>query len=179
MFFFWYNADRFGSPFESGYALAVLPDWLDAIRRQGLFSTVHIPMNVDALFLKVPKLTSTFPYYQPDGFGMSIFITSPGLLYAVRARWRMSQIWWLAGAALLVLIPTLLYYGGGWLQYGYRYAMDSIPFVWAICCLAAVRDEEARASIGLDEASIGPGWRLLILFGVLVGLGGVYWAYHL
>jgi len=26
---------------------------------------------------------------------------------------------------------------------------------------------------------IGWGWRLLILVGVLVGLGGVYWAYNL
>jgi hypothetical protein len=110
---------------------------------------------------------------------MSIFITSPGLLYAVRAPWRTSRAWWLAGAALLVLIPTLLYYGGGWLQYGYRYALDSIPFVWALCVLAAVRDEAVLASVGLGGTAIGLGWRLLILFGVLVGLGGVYWAYNL
>jgi len=178
-FFFWYNADRFGSPFESGYGLAVLPDWLQAIRAHGLFSTYHIPMNINYLFLKVPKIIPTFPYFMPDGFGMSIFITSPGLLYAARARWRTSQVWWLALGALFVLIPTLLYYGGGWLQYGYRYAMDSIPLVWAICCLAAVRDEDARDNLGWEGPGIGPGWMLLILFGVLVGLGGVYWAYHL
>jgi hypothetical protein len=110
---------------------------------------------------------------------MSIFITSPGLLYAVRARWRESRVWWLALAALFVLIPTLLYYGGGWLQYGYRYALDSIPFVWALCALAAARDEERLRSVGIEKAGMGTGWRLLILFGVLVGLGGVYWAYNL
>ena len=37
-FFFWYNVDRFGSPFESGYALATLPEWLQNLRNQGLFS---------------------------------------------------------------------------------------------------------------------------------------------
>jgi hypothetical protein len=136
-------------------------------------------MNLYYLFGKVPALTGTFPFFQPDGLGMSIFITSPGLLYAVRAPWRTSRVWWLAGAALIVLIPTLLYYGGGWLQYGYRYALDSIPFVWAMCALAAARDEERLASVGLTGIGIGPGWRLMIAFGVLIGLGGVYWAYHL
>ena len=178
-FFFWYNAARFGSPLESGYGLALLPDWLEQQRKLGLFSTAHIRMNVDYLFLKVPRLMDTFPFFQPDGLGMSIFITSPGLLYAVRARWRESRSWWLAGAALLVLIPTLLYYGGGWLQYGYRYALDSIPFVWALCALAAARDEERLAAIGVEAAGIATAWRILIVFGVIVGLGGVYWAYNL
>ena len=178
-FFFWYNAVRFGDPLESGYGLAILPPWLEPIRAQGLFSTSHFGMNIDYLFLKVPKLVPTFPYFQPDGLGMSIFITSPGLLYASQAPWRTSRVWWLGGAALLVLIPTLLYYGGGWLQYGYRYALDSIPFVWAMGVLAAARAEERRASVGLEGTAIGWGWRLLILFGVVVGAGGVYWAYNL
>jgi hypothetical protein len=179
LFFFWYNAARFGSPLESGYGLALLPAWLEAQRNLGLFSTAHIRMNVDYLFLKVPTLMNTFPFFQPDGLGMSIFITSPGLLYAVRASWRESRSWWLAGAALLVLIPTLLYYGGGWLQYGYRYALDSIPFVWALCALAAARDEDRLASVGLEGSAIGTGWKILIVLGVVVGLGGVYWAYNL
>jgi hypothetical protein len=178
-FFFWYNAVRFGSPFESGYALATLAGWLEAQRQLGLFSTAHIAMNIDYLFLHTPRRIAEFPFFQPDGLGMSIFITSPGLLYAVRAPWRASRTWWLTGAALLVLIPTLLYYGGGWLQYGYRYALDSIPFVWALCALAAARNEERRASVGLEGPAIGVGWRLLIILGVIVGLGGVYWAYHL
>jgi hypothetical protein len=179
VFFFWYNDARFGSPLESGYGLALLPAFLEVQREQGLFSTSHIGMNVDYLFTHLPTFSLTFPFLQPDGLGMSIFLTSPGLLYAVRAPWRASRSWWLLGAAVLVLIPTLLYYGGGWLQYGYRYALDSIPFVWALCVLAAVRDWENRAAYGFEEGAIGTGWRLLILFGVLVGLGGVYWAYNL
>jgi hypothetical protein len=179
LFFFWYNAVRFGSPLESGYALAVLPDWLEQQRALGLFSTAHIGMNVNYLFTKLPVFSTTFPFFQPDGLGMSILFTSPGLLYAVRAPWRSSRTWWLAGAALIVLIPTLLYYGGGWLQFGYRYALDSIPFVWALGALAAARDEARRESVGLEGRGIGTCWALLIGFGVLVGAAGVYWAYHL
>lgn len=178
-FFFWYNAARFGSPLESGYALATLPEWLEAIRQRGLFSTYHVPMNINYLFLRLPTFMTEFPFLRPDGLGMSIFLTSPGLLYAWNARWRMSQTWWLLGAALLVLIPTLLYYGGGWLQYGYRYALDSIPFVWALCVLAAVADADRRAIVGLGGSAIGTGWRILIGFGVAVMAIGVYWAYNL
>ena len=178
-FFFWYNAVRFGSPFESGYALATLAEWLEVQRRQGLFALAHVPMNLDYLFLKLPAFKPEFPFLFPDGLGMSIFLTSPGLLYAIRAPWRSSRTWWLAGAAIFVLIPTLLYYGGGWLQYGYRYALDSIPFVWALCALAAARDEGIREALGLPGAGISTGWRLLIVFGVLVMSLGVWWAYHL
>ncbi len=167
-FFFWYNVVRFGSPLESGYALATLPEWLQVQRAQGLFSLSHVAMNIDYLFQKVPALIPDFPYFRPDGLGMSVFITSPALLLAVRSPWRERRSWWLLLAAVLVLIPTLLYYGGGWLQYGYRYFLDSIPFVWALVAMGVVH----RGSIRWW------GW-LLIGWGVLVGLGGVYWAYNL
>ena len=93
---------------------------------------------------------------------------APGCSFASRADWRDLGSWWLLGAAIAVLIPTLLYYGGGWLQYGYRYFLDSVPFVIALCGLAAVR----RGRVGL-------GWRILIGFGVVVMGVGVYWAYNL
>ena len=72
----------------------------------GLFSIRHIPMNLDYLFIHLPMLNEVdgqvvFPFLRPDGLGMSILITSPGLLYAVRAPWRESRTWWLAGAALV------------------------------------------------------------------------------
>jgi hypothetical protein len=184
LFFFWYNVARFGSPWESGYALATVPPFLEAQRQLGLFSIAHVAMNLDYLFVHLPTLNIVdgglaFPFLRPDGLGLSILITSPALLYAVKAPWGESRTWWLFGAALLVLVPTLLYYGGGWLQYGYRYALDSIPFIWALCGLAAARDARVLASVGIAGPAIGVGWRWLIVFGVVVGLGGVYWAYNI
>ena len=166
--FFLYNQARFGNPFESGYALATLPPFLEAQRAIGLFSVMHIPMNLDYFLWHLPSLIAEPPFFRPDGLGMSVLITSPGLFFAIRADWRQPRAWWLLGATVAVLIPTLLYYGGGWLQYGYRYFLDSVPFVMALCGLAAVRQGE-----------VGVGWRLLIVFGCLVGAAGVYWAYHL
>jgi hypothetical protein len=170
-FFLWYNQVRFGSPLESGYALATLPPWLAAVRAEGLFSTSHLGMNLDYLFTHLPTPIPNPPYFRPDGLGLSIFLTSPGLLRAVRAPWRDRVVGplsvGLALTAVVTLLPNLLYYGGGWLQFGYRYALDSIPFVFALAALATARH------------GFGWPWRMLTIFGTLVGLASVYWAYHL
>lgn len=167
-FFFLYNALRFGTPLESGYQLATLPEFLERQRGMGLFAIAHVPMNLDYFLVHLPRLESSAPFLRPDGLGMSVLLTSPGLLYAVRADWRRRISWWLAGAAIAVLIPTLLYYGGGWLQYGYRYFLDSVPFVIALCGLAAVHRGRLTAP-----------WKALIALGTIVMGLGVYWAYNI
>jgi hypothetical protein len=175
VFALWYNVARFGSPLESGYALASLPEFLAVQRAQGLFSISHLNANIEYLLLKLPTFFESLPDGsislvlppRPDGLGMSILLTSPGLLLALRADWRSRMTVALGLTALAVLVPSLLYYGGGWLQYGYRYALDSIPFVMALVGLAVARR-------GL------PAWgKLLIVLGMGVNLLGVYWAYHL
>lgn len=165
VFFFAYNQVRFGTPFESGYALATLPGFLEQRRELGLFSLAHLPMNIDYFLLHLPFGVPDFPYLRPDGLGLSVLITSPGLLFAVRADWRDPRAWWLLGAAALVLFLTLLYYGGGWLQYGYRYFLDSVPIVMALCGMAAVH-----------RRGIGIWWLALIVVGTVVMAVGVYWA---
>jgi hypothetical protein len=163
-FFFAYNQIRFGTPLESGYALATLPGFLEVRRQMGLFSIVHVPMNLDYFLVHLPFVIPEFPFLRPDGLGLSALLTSPGLLFASRANWRDSRSWWLLGPTVLVLIPTLLYYGGGWLQYGYRYFLDSVPFVIALCGLAAVH-----------QGRIGKRWLGLIAFGTVVMAFSVYW----
>ncbi len=95
--FFLYNQVRFGTPLESGYALATLPPFLEEQRQKGLFALAHVPMNLDYLFLHLPALDDDFPFFMPDGLGMSVLLTTPGLLYAVRADWRRPWSWLLLG----------------------------------------------------------------------------------
>jgi hypothetical protein len=168
VFFFAYNQIRFGTPFESGYGLATLPGFLELQREKGLFALAHLPMNLDYFLVHLPFPIAEFPYLRPDGLGLSVLITSPGLLFASRANWREARSWCLLAAAVLVLIPSLLYYGGGWLQYGYRYFLDSVPFVVALCGLAAVH-----------RRAIGWPWLASIGFGTLVMGFGVYWVYNI
>ena len=166
LFALWYNAARFGNPLESGYGIAALPAFLEARRALGVFSPAHLAMNLDYFLFHLGISTPGFPWVEPDGLGVSVLLTSPGLLFAVRADWRSRETIALGVTALLVLAPSLLYYGGGWWQFGYRYALDAFPFVMALCAMAAARH------------GIGWGWRALILFGVVVNLYGVYWNYN-
>ena len=162
-FFFWYNDVRFGSPLESGYHLAALPEWLEARRQMGLFSTAHVPWNLELLLLHLPNPIDEWPYFRPDGLSMSVLFTSPALLMAFRGPWRDRKFLVLLGAALAVLVPTLLYYGGGWLQYGYRYFLDSIPFL------------VAAAGLGVARYGIHWLWLPVLAWSVLINLLGVYW----
>ncbi len=103
--FFAYNQVRFGSPWESGYGLATLPPFLEAQRQIGLFALAHIPMNLDYFLFHMPTIISSFPFFKPDGLGLSVLLTSPGLLFAFQADWRRPRAWWLAGAAIAVADP--------------------------------------------------------------------------
>ncbi len=165
-FALWYNAVRFGNPFESGYGLATLPAFLEVRRALGVFSLAHLSMNLEYFLWHLGTSIPDFPWFRPDGLGLSVFLTSPGLLLALRADWRKRETIALGVTALLVLAPSLLYYGGGWWQFGYRYALDCFPFVMALCAMAAARH------------GVGWVWRGLILFGVAVGTYGVYWNYN-
>lgn len=162
-FFFWYNAVRFGDPLESGYALAALPEWLEARRQMGLFSLAHVGWNIDLMVLKLPSRRAEFPWFQPDNVGNSVLFTSPTLFMAVLAPWRDRRSWILLGAAVAVLIPTLLYYGGGWVQYGYRYFLDSVPFLVAL------------AGMGVARRGLHWLWLPVLAWGVVIGALGVYW----
>jgi hypothetical protein len=166
VFAVWYNVVRFGDPLESGYGIATLPEFLEARRQLGLFSLAHLPTNLEYFLWHVGRPIPEFPWFEPTGLGMSVLLTSPGLLLAARADWRQRETVVLGLTALLVLIPSLLYYGGGWWQFGFRYALDSFPFVMALCAMAAARHGISRP------------WKAAIVFGVAVNLYGVYWNYY-
>ncbi len=165
-FALWYNAIRFGNPLESGYAIAALPAFLEYQRALGLFGLVHLQTNLDYFLWHLPRSVPDFPFYKPDGLGLSVFLTTPGIFAAARARWRDLDELALGATTLLVLLPNLLYYGGGWYQFGFRYALDAFPFAMALCAIVAAR------------RGIGPIWKVLIGLGVVVNLYGVWWNYH-
>lgn len=164
-----YNYLRFGNPLDSGYGNAVLTDpVLRGAIQQGLFSLAHIPKNVFMLLLQGPLPYPSqdapvlqFPYVQPSPWGMGIFFTSPALLYAFRSKLRepIVQACWLA--VLCVLVPLLTYYGVGWVQFGYRYALDFMPFLLLLAALSFPK-------------TISPLVRLLILASVAVNIWGAF-----
>jgi hypothetical protein len=149
----WWDFVRFGSPLETGYGIAWIEPPLQTLRDQGLFAIVHLPTNL-ALFVGGGyAVRDTFPWLVPSVDGHSILLTTPALLIAVGAslRERLNQVLW--GAVVVTAIPVFLYYGGaGASTYGYRYAMDFVPFLVALVAVA-LRDRFGnleRVLIGLS-----------------------------
>ncbi len=163
-----YDVVRFGSPFETGYGISVLARAeLIRQRARGVFSLRHVPNNIALLVFRGFDLQAHFPYLVPDPNGHSLLLTSPGLLAAVSAgvRTRTTRILW--AAAFLVAVPLLLYYGGGGFRtYGYRYALDFMPFLLALVAIGA-RGRFGALEKLLVVASIG-----FVGYGVVWAIAG-------
>ncbi len=133
-----YNVARFHSLSETGYDLQDLGPGLLMARSYGLFSLVHLPGNLYYFLLAVPwpafrdhvSHVLAFPFLIPDPWGMSIFITSPYLLLLFFGSSRTNEQRGLWVAIIITAIPILLYYGIGFTQFGYRYALDFFPFLF-------------------------------------------------
>ncbi|OGD95046.1 hypothetical protein A3F02_01220 [Candidatus Curtissbacteria bacterium RIFCSPHIGHO2_12_FULL_38_9b] len=86
---------------------------------------------------------------------MSIFILSPILLLIVRTDSKRKIVKISFITILATLIPILLYYGIGWRQIGYRYALDFAPFLLIPLVIALKK---------INIKTIG----ILVLSGVLI-----------
>jgi hypothetical protein len=150
----WWDYVRFGSVLETGYSLSWVAPPLAVLRDQGLFSTTHLPTNL-ALFLGGGyTVRDAFPWLVPSTEGQSILLTMPALLIAVGTtlRDRTNQVLW--ACVVLTAIPVFLYYGGGGgATYGYRYAMDFVPFLFVLVAVA-LRDRFGNLERTLIALSI-------------------------
>ena len=160
----WFNWARFGSPLESGYAISYLPQpGLEARRALGLFSLQQLPENLRLAFLAGFKPLDHAPFFTADPYGLSMIVVSPGLVTAVWAGMRSVDAKVLWAAVAIVAVPVFLYYGGGYFQYGFRYALDFTPFLIALTAMGS------RRYFGRLE-------KMLILVSVVSVAYGVIWA---
>ncbi|OQA03028.1 MAG: hypothetical protein BWY68_00856 [bacterium ADurb.Bin400] len=137
-----YNFLRFGNPLEFGYSggFQTLSDFLAKARDYGTFSLAHLPGNLYYALLSTPlpvfrddiSHVLAPPYLKANPWGISIFITSPYLFYlfTISYKDRISKIF-LATTSLIALL-VFTYYGIGFLQFGYRYALDFFPLLFVL-----------------------------------------------
>ena len=119
----WYNAARFGSPFDYGYAyhnMSVIFE--ENYARYGAFNLHYIPDNVYYQYIYYP-----FPVREDFRMGGSLFLLSPVFFAALYSLWqdrKTLSTWVLVITISLVNLPILLLMGTGWQQFGPRYTLD-------------------------------------------------------
>lgn len=144
--FMLFNYARFDNPLQTGFSLCDWPPAQRAAYNQGFFSLAHVPKNLLSAFLSGPIPTTAFgptvahpvlpfPWIQPNPWGMSLFLTSPALLYAFRSGLDtpLKRACW--ATTVLLFATLMLYFWSGVPQIGYRYALDFFPFLIILLAL--------------------------------------------
>ena len=125
--FFAYNWLRFGSLFEYGYRFITESPYLAQIReKNGILSLVNLPTNVWHMLFELPSFSWENGLKLNFNLkGNSIFFLTPPLLAIFLAKpMRTVEVAALWIAAVVTIVPSLLLYSTGWMQFGYRYTLD-------------------------------------------------------
>ena len=114
------------------------------------------------------------PIALPRDTGMSVLLTTPALLLAIPAwfdRRRRRIVLAALLAILLVSLANLMHFSQGWVQFGYRFSNDTVPFALVLVAIGFARlvDRPSARSWAMPLA-IG-----LIVLSVAINAWGVLW----
>jgi len=134
-----YNYVRFHNVLESGYSYNIT--WhsypLSLKLRYGYMCFYHLPANLYSFLILPPQplledakgFVLKFPYLKVNPWGIAVWFTSPlflALLYKFKKGiFTISALF----TAIALCMPVFLYYSIGFAQFGYRYALDFLPFL--------------------------------------------------
>jgi len=156
-----YNFIRFGVLWDKGYTL--IPGVLDEPWYQfGIIHPSYITRHLKVIFTALPVIKPEFPYIFPSLSGLAVWITSPALLLVLFAPFKKTIIRIALLAIALISLPVLMHGTTGFAQFGYRFIIDFIPFVFLIIIYA------------LPEKLRWWHWGLLLI-SILVNAWGVVW----
>jgi hypothetical protein len=161
-----YNLARFHNPFNGGYKYQLLYPTSANSLSYGVFSLVHIPANLYTMFLRTPvpifhnanSWIMKFPFLENNPYGMSIFITSPYLLYLFSQKWSTfsTRERNLIVATALSCLLVLCFFGNGVQQFGDRYSLDFLPELFLLFMLVYKKNHK-RLSNGMKALLLGSG----------------------
>lgn len=154
-----YNASRFGTPFDFHYSEMLLrgrPAML--MHEHGQFSPGFVTVNLFWFFLAPPSIKAGgFPWLAYDPNGMSLFLATPAVVYAIVGAVRTDREK-LARSAIIgcltCLVPLLFYFNTGFWQFGHRFSLDYLP-VLMIAIIVGMGSRPSKLARGLLIVSIG------------------------
>lgn len=134
----WHNEARFGDPLEWGHSYLQIR-WRPRIERWGLFDYHYLGRNLSVFLASLPWVSDAPPYVTISRHGLALWVTTPALLWALFPRRWTPPMVGLAAAIVPVMLTDLLYQNSGWVQFGYRFALDYLPLVFALLALGGRR----------------------------------------
>jgi hypothetical protein len=146
-----YNLLRWGTVSDAGYARLAEGDFFFD---HGLFSLSYLPRHIYAIFMEPPDFVPNVWYFlRPRFVGMSLFLTTPALLFlfaGLQHVRRSAVVALTALAAGLALLPDVTHATVGFAQFGYRFSIDAQPFLIAL----ALSGDALRAGVWRSRPSI-------------------------
>ncbi len=134
----WFNAARFDDPFSFGHEYLQIR-WRARIDRWGLFHYHYLSKNLAVYLASLPWLSSDPPYVMISRHGLALWFTTPALLWLLWPRRVDARMVGLYVAVAIVALYNLCYQNSGWVQFGYRFALDYMPFMMVLLALGARR----------------------------------------
>jgi hypothetical protein len=129
----------------------------------GPFSIRFLPTNLYTLLFLGWGADNRFPWLHPQSVGQALLLTSPAFILALRPSIKqpVNALMWLA--AILTMLPSLMVYASGFVQFGTRYYVQVFPFLLVLVALGVGTGRRLdQLSKILVVASI-----LLVAFGTL------------
>ncbi len=163
-----FNYARFHSFTEFGHSYLTVR-WTDRIQRYGLFNFAFLARNLTVAFTLMPRLLGKAPYIQISWHGMSMFLTTPALLFLAWPKRRppIANVLWAVVVPIALL--SFMYQNDGWVQFGFRFSND---YLFALMMLLAI-----------GGRPLGRLFITLLLFSIAVNLFGALtfgraWQYY-
>ena len=146
------NYIRFGKPLETGYGVAA--QVYIANRTYGWYDWHYLPRHLHVSIFRGWDYVEEFPFLKPSPEGLSIVLTSPIVLYAFAAPWRDRTVKLLWLAIVLTASALFPYFYQGWVQFGYRYLLDALPYGIILMALGFADARRAAVTVVLELSAL-------------------------
>lgn len=170
-----YNFLRFGNIFDtgyvdvykqyisSGYPFTIRQLWNPGASYFGYMDLRNIPLHLYNFLFMPPTVSSSF-FIEPSPYGMGILFTTPLLILALFPNLKDKLQRNLFIGASFIAFTDFLHYMQGWVQFGYRFMMDFLPFLLLILAIKFRPNKKYSA---------------LLILSIIVNIWGAIWGIKL
>ena len=151
------NEARFDSPLSFGHEYLQIR-WRGRIDRYGLFGYHYLGRNLGIFLASLPWIMDAAPYVRVSRHGLALWVTTPNLLGLLWPKKSNVSLVSMTVFACLVALLDLTYQNSGWVQFGYRFALDYMVVLIAMLAIGGRR--------------FGAGFYAMAVFAVIVNLFG-------